>query len=724
MSGQKSALATGVSSYRMITRHNGKEYKFDIFSHKVENVISKWNEDGSMNPSTQFENTFVGEKVETVIGEDGIAKEVTTKIPFEAYYTPTTAKNGTTIEFEVKSHNKQAFIDAVKSQLLYLKDDITFTVVDAYGHSQNIPFKAHILYEDDNIILCDYGLFNRPHFVIKGIAYGIIDFAEAELSPKFGNMGFKFNMENLDVVPSRESVRYTPKTTAAIVDLYGKIKATCDTMVQAELNETKFFPWLKAASKITNRAGSGNSQDVLTRLSSLVDQSDLNLHFDPETKYSSSFKTMFGPLFNLQVITTTYQNKPKREDSDYVSQINDSVHFQFSPSNSRITAYLMVSHSSISVIRTHPSYRYLSDTMKEFVKGNISKDVYINECNKLIDENEADETKRTLIKGYLEKSAKMMTFMSESKVPLYDEVVVPEDFNVSADIAESEINEKLAEERYKQILKERKANKEFYIQTFVVKSTWTDESKLSRELVKFAELDQLKTNGCQLVYFTEDSEKSVVDFVVNTRISRGSTNALRNDSLFVFKVAKSNIGQVKHIATPIEEWFYNIDDEGVMHLAPLVSGVLNKACAWSCPNNWGRDILTINEGLAEKINGINAIVKDSISGTKSSALVNEIMDLNKLAISYDHDYEVEELSKAIATFNEKYKLPKDVISVDALSSELLTLSEECADFESIYGNFLRHVDIRYVREEIEIILQTKKDQLKFKFKGLHDDFNS
>lgn len=727
--GQKSALATGVASYRMITRHNGKEFTFDIFSHKVENANTKWAEDETLNPYIEFDNTWVDTgRTRQVVNHEGDVVDEPVMEKFKAFYKPTTEKNGTTIEFEVKPHNKQQFFDAVKSQLMYLKDDIDFVFVDPYGREQYVPFKQDTIYEDDNVILSNYGYFNRPHFVIKGIAYGIIDFQEAELSPKFGNIGFKFRMEDLDVLPSREGVRYTQRTTGAIVNLYEKNKATVTKMIQDELNETRFFPWLRSASKIAHRAGNGNSSDVVSRLSSLADQSEIDLKYNETVKYSSSFKEMFGPLLSLQVMSMDYRRKINREPSDYTLSLTEHTHFQFGPSSSRTSAYLMVSNSNIPLIRAGKEYAYLAPKFAALISEELSDEDFIKESEELIDTNEVDETKRTNIKVYLAKAHKMLKLMNEDKlVPSYDTVEVPEDFSITEDVTEDTISDALDAERRKNILKERKANKEFYIQKIERSGSWSDTAKLTRHLVKFSELDRIKSEGCELVYFTEDMDAKLVHAILSCAVTSSSEiKPFNSDKLLIFKVAKSNVKQVKDIAVLLDEWFYNIDEDGTLKFAPVIRGMINKGKSYSGPN-WGRKhVDLVNQGFSEKLREIDKINSDvpTTNVYEIMQYVAPILDFDKLAKSYDNDYESEKVSAALVKLNETVKFPKDVLKVEFLNEDLIQLSTECKDFDRVYGKFLNSVDIQKIKTELEIILQTKKDELQFKFKGLHDDFNS
>lgn len=725
--GQKSALATGVSSYRMLTRHNGKEFMFDIFSHKVENVHGKWNaETGEANPYIEFDNTWVDSgKTEEVMDRDG--NFVTSPImeKFKAYYIPTKEKNGTTIEFEVKSHNKPQFIEAVKSQLMYLKDDITFTVIDQYGTRMDVPFKAAPIYEDDNIILSNYGYYNRPHFVIKGIAYGMIDFAEAELSPKFGNMGFKFKMEDLDVLPSREGVRYTPRTTAAIVAIYDKNKATVTKMISDELKETKFYPWLQSATKVANRTGNGNSQDVLARLSSLSDLSDLDLKFNnTNIKYNSSFKEVFTPILGLQSISQR-GSTIERKDIDYISSFTAKTYFQFKASNNKTSAYLLVGSPEYTVLRTATAFRYLSPVFENLVANKYpTDDLFLADAAQLIIENETDEVKRKNVTDQLKKALKMMRLLTADKlIKSYDDVIVPESFNVG-NTTENDFNEKMQEARYKEILKERRANKEFYIQTFVVKSTWTNESKLSRKLVKFAELDTRKSNGCELVYFTEDTDPKLIAAITDISIDDQSKR-FNNDKLLVFKVAKSNLNQVKNLAVKLEDWFFNIDEEGTLSLTDMVKDIVVQETSYKLKSWMINHSKIINEGFHKKVTKLSSAAKKAGAfRCNTPGFLMQILEVNKQALLLDNDYENEDLSKAVAKLNTDIGFPKDVIKVDILDAKSLRVSEEIKDFERVYGSFLNAINIPKCKEEIEIVLQAKKDQLQFKFKGLHDDSNS
>ena len=110
--GAKSPLSTGMDSFRIISRYNGKEFCFDIYSHKVDCVYSKWNEDGSQNKVHEFETIFIGEEPTGEVDEN--CEQIMRRIPYKAYYKDTNEKNSLTVIIDVKKHNRNQYFEAVK----------------------------------------------------------------------------------------------------------------------------------------------------------------------------------------------------------------------------------------------------------------------------------------------------------------------------------------------------------------------------------------------------------------------------------------------------------------------------------------------------------------------------------------------------------------------------------------------------------------------------------
>jgi Histidine kinase-, DNA gyrase B-, and HSP90-like ATPase len=145
--GAKSPLSVGVPFYTIISRHNGKEFCFNVYSHRVESITPQFDmEAGVQNPSYTFSNGYV------------------------AYYKVTNEPNMLQIEIAAKKHHKQQYIDAVTSQLLYFKNVRLF--VGPKGKEVEIPVLADIMYEDNLIVLSRNSSYSKPHLLLNGVNYG------------------------------------------------------------------------------------------------------------------------------------------------------------------------------------------------------------------------------------------------------------------------------------------------------------------------------------------------------------------------------------------------------------------------------------------------------------------------------------------------------------------------------------------------------------------------
>ncbi len=290
--GAKAPLATGVASYRMTTRHNGREYIFDIYAQKVQSVVPKMNMvTGQPNGLHVFAN---GANV---------------------YYQETTEKNGTTISIEVKKHHYQGYVDAVKSQLLYF-EGVDFVLQANNWGSSNIDFRASIIYEDDDIILSDNTQFQDPHLVIgkagAQVSYGYIDWAELELERRRGNIGVKVKGEEVSLSPSRESVIWDDKTRASVVAKYEKMVTIAQKMAMEKLKKADFLEWFRLCFSFGNTQYVQNSKDPVVRLVSLLNREDLNFTFPGDSDIKGSPHDMARLLWGLDIRMVLEQNNWKK----------------------------------------------------------------------------------------------------------------------------------------------------------------------------------------------------------------------------------------------------------------------------------------------------------------------------------------------------------------------------------------------------------------------------
>ncbi len=155
--GSKVALSLGLDSFRVITKYNGRKFKFDVFVDKVESVIPKYSSKGVANEPF----TLVPEK--HVVDDND--EEITVPA-YIAYCEPTTDKNGVEIQIEIKKHNKKLFTDAIETQLMYMPNIKFLRKAEGATTHQEKDIAAKILYRDDNVVLSESTVFDRPHLLL------------------------------------------------------------------------------------------------------------------------------------------------------------------------------------------------------------------------------------------------------------------------------------------------------------------------------------------------------------------------------------------------------------------------------------------------------------------------------------------------------------------------------------------------------------------------------
>lgn len=271
--GAKAALSTGVASYVVKNRYNGKETWWSISSSRVQSIIPKFD------LQTGLENKLI-----TIDGGES---------SIFAHYLDTDQPNGLTIEVEVKKHNKQKYIDAVKSQLLYF-DHIVFVVEDFNGRQEKIPVTAPILYEDPVMILSRNDYYSKPHILVNRVNYGLIDFQELELEDKMGNISIKLDPSEVSVSPNREKVIWDEVTRESIKRRFQEVQQVAEKLLQGELEHTDFMKWLRACITIRNAIGTEQGSSAIYRLAKLVDISQYAPRYKPDRTFQLDWTLFVG----------------------------------------------------------------------------------------------------------------------------------------------------------------------------------------------------------------------------------------------------------------------------------------------------------------------------------------------------------------------------------------------------------------------------------------------
>lgn len=283
--GAKAALSAGVDYYTVINRYNGMEMIFNVYSHKVDSII----------PPFEFLPDGTKRVNQYVTMYQGTTNE------YHAYWRPTTQPNGLEVIVETKKHRKQEYLEAVKSQLMYF-DNVELLIKNEYGE-QHVPHVAKVLYEDDYLIVSDNNQYSKPHLVINKVNYGHVDFQELELEQKFGPVGIKVAAEEVEVSPSRESVIWSDVTKDTVVKRFRQAAEAATKLVQAQLNTTDFVQWLRIWASIKNRNGYSYNQDALSKLSGIVDMSQIEPVFPGDATLKAGTIELLFPGMQVQKIT-------------------------------------------------------------------------------------------------------------------------------------------------------------------------------------------------------------------------------------------------------------------------------------------------------------------------------------------------------------------------------------------------------------------------------------
>lgn len=301
--GAKAALSTKVPMYTIDTVHNGRRYRLNCYPYKTVSAIP------AFNLNTGQENPFI--EIPQRSGD-----------PLIVHYEETDLLNRTTVSFNVKRHNRQAFENAVKEQLLYL-NGIRFTVEEEDGSVREVPVQAPVFYNSRNLIFSQTTLYSSPHIVIvkspedeTGINYGAVDFKELELEEMFGAIGFKCPIKQsyrdeegneiiiqpgVSTTPSRERVIWDDNTKAYVQEVIRAAATEAEEMLNKELSsESDFLTWMIKTAQATSLHRSDST--ILGRMSRLVNSSQLSPSYpgDKELKFNTDI--LGGAVFDsLQI---------------------------------------------------------------------------------------------------------------------------------------------------------------------------------------------------------------------------------------------------------------------------------------------------------------------------------------------------------------------------------------------------------------------------------------
>ena len=452
--------------------------------------------------------------------------------PYEAFYEETTEKNYTKIITGVKRHNRQRFVNAVKSQLLYFKGT-EFKYREESGYERNIDFLARVLHNSESILISDTRQFSRPHVVIVkergsdfGVTYGTIDFQELEMQQFFGSLGLKCPIrvtaddpqtgekivvsEGVTVNPSRESVIWDEYTRNYIQSVIAGAQDEAARLIEKELQEDDFFEWINKARTILSKASYGY-QSALGILSNLVEMQKVKVryHKDKSIKFYQTPSLMFPGITIKSVRKESkgggYYSSGKtvieRDEFTSWGHFNKEKLYLMDAErhNPKKDLFISVTGNNPNGVQGFLSFKILSkdDVLEELTasQGSSQKTLFTPEQLKL----EADKI--------IVKQQAILKYLSPALLS-YESVVVPEDFGKELEQSEDQADAfvKAPEPTPAEL---RELNGEIVCYTFSLRyKGWVNNSelKLQKEEPK---LKYLKEVSDVVVYGTQEDEENL-----------------------------------------------------------------------------------------------------------------------------------------------------------------------------------------------------------------------
>jgi hypothetical protein len=499
--GQKSPLSTGVPFYTVETVHNGKRYRLNCYAYKIESDIPKFAESGEIN---------------------GTFNLGTTEQAFPIYYEQTDSRNYTKISFKVKKHNRSKYRHAVREQLMYFKQTKFFYRKEGESYPQEIEFNTEVLHNSPHLLVSSNPMYQKPHIVIVkdlksdfGVNYGAVDFAELEMEPMRGSVGFKCPIrqvvrdpntnvetvlqEGISVTPSRESVIFDEYTKDYIKSVIGEAKSEASVLVQDSIKDSaNLMEWLTNCFQVLSSGFMGH-RSALRELSNLVKTSELNPKYantdikytmSPEFFFSGiSIKKVFTRLHDFNATTGTYKKTVERDSISSWSDIISSDIYLLDESMQRhnITKdrYLTQDSNSIltfKVLSRNELLDGLSATQK--AKMGVRVNAYLDKI-----EAKRDKILELLIEG--------------ESIKNYSEVVVPEGYDKVVEEEEERARLKTAEE-----IRQLEGRIPAYTYRKVRESSWSSQYDFVSTKVepKVKELADLATPEKPVIFGTLEHE--------------------------------------------------------------------------------------------------------------------------------------------------------------------------------------------------------------------------
>ena len=505
----------------------------------------------------------------------------------QVYQTSTEEKNGSTVIVPIKDYyDKSKFRDAISEQLCFFDNIVFKGVEEGLGRITRYYAKdgdKSVIEEKDDFLLTNDG--KRVDLLVGRVVYPInwdqLDLDEYDYK---ASMCVKFDIGVLDLVPSRESIRYTPKTISVIEAKFKAVKAEFGKDVSTKYaGVTNYIDFIKSTGSINsgNRYSTLNSNDPLAIKASMGNLSMTDITFSPTPSMSPKNPTHdsggFHHIFNgIHIFKIGISNNSKAIGGKTISRIEVS-------SYSDLSNLLETTGSIYHVegnFNTAKEAAILAEK-DQFLCFKADKDKFnarVDAPKSNLRDSRPDWQKTTMYNSTMKH---LKGYSGYSDYNAVEELELDDQFG---DIVDNKTR--------------RKLNKEVFARRAYVSSGYSTEIKYNNYEYKISNLqEQIEDgdNALKYVVYAESCDEEwlkkavvVVSSIANQRRSRYYSDQFDMDTnVLCFKVAKSVAKDFKNL-----EGFINAKD---LFMETKNHDKLTKFCTGYRINQMLREVRFLND---------------------------------------------------------------------------------------------------------------------------------
>ena len=515
--------------------------------------------------------------------------------------------------------------------------------------------------------------------------------------------------DGVEVVPSREAVRWTPATRDFLKKQFKQAQVEASEIVEKELQETDLVKWLKACKGI--KSGVGGS--IVSRLSRIVDLDSLTPKFNG-TSIQYSHISQFFNAFNV-----SYGEKVKDREGFKINQ-NPNVSW------SNFNGTILLKKESFSRVKS----LYVHDSIQNnFLTISLKTETAIE---LMAPAKLSNDRKDAWVKSKLKEQDTIIKLLEASTETMsYDDIDVPQSYIDSLKV----IEEKVLEDDIKSELShdERRA-----LEEKVVCSTYTDryvayrdENEITetyqrnKREMKFKEVKEY--HGSLFYGYKEDNSKlqfaaHILDhhnYIRFTSWTDQRFNKFFNDEYKILSIAKNNKKHFKD-HSHIDDFFgketqliendkvigTKIDmDNAIVHwntarkMAPFMDQLVFLSGFKDIDEDVHRDYLTVTKYMKRYHSDLTTYSNRFGMNDHYNDFISFIEKIEKI-----QDYSESGDSEGLTEFLKESKLSSNIKSGLAVNKEILTILESLMNYSKPVATLFNNIPKLTMANELDMDL--------------------